>query len=72
MYAVVEFEKKQCDVVPLCWLRDDETKCLWPRKVTDEKTLSILVRNCTAPKASWIKYIVIKVHELIGRLQQLQ
>lgn len=66
MYAVVEFEKKQCDVLPLCWLRDNQTKCLWPRNVT-EKALCVLVRNQTAPKSSWLKCMVIKVHTLIGR-----
>ncbi|KAJ8930646.1 hypothetical protein NQ314_016561 [Rhamnusium bicolor] len=57
MYAVVEFENRDCMVVPLSWLCDNQTKCYWPKISTEEQFYSY-VKSCKDPKSSWNKYTV--------------
>ncbi|KAF2891507.1 hypothetical protein ILUMI_14666 [Ignelater luminosus] len=61
MYAVVEFDKKECSVVALAWLIDDQSKCLWPN-IGKQDVLEEYVTSQKAPTSSWRKYSVKKVH----------
>lgn len=62
MYAVLEFEKRNCGVVPLT---DDEKKCYWPKSVTN-KVFEDMVQGCTEAPPSWPKYNIIKIIQITG------
>lgn len=51
MYAAVEFDKKQCDVVPLSWLVDNQTNCYW-LKAKNQGHLEKMVKSLAMPKNS--------------------
>ncbi|KAF2886575.1 hypothetical protein ILUMI_19599 [Ignelater luminosus] len=61
MYAVVEFDKKECSVVALAWLIDDQSKFLWPN-IGKQDVLEEYVTSQKAPSSSWRKCSVKKVH----------
>ncbi|KAF2886241.1 hypothetical protein ILUMI_19932 [Ignelater luminosus] len=61
MYAVVKFDKKECSVVALAWLIDDQSKCLWPN-IGKQDVLEEYVTSQKAPWSSWCKYSVKRVH----------
>lgn len=65
MWAVIEFAKKECSVVPYSWLID-ENVCYWPNKITRQADLEHLVIQKKDPSPLWAKYDIVKVHHLDG------
>lgn len=68
MFAVVEFcNNKEYYVVPLIWLTDDQSECLWPINVQSQKHLDGMVEQLCQPKTSWVHYPVRKIHVTTGK-----
>lgn len=67
MYSVIEFDKnRECAIVPLTWLEEDQKVCLWPNNIKNE---AIIQDYVTSNKASpWRKYKIKKVHFLSGNV----
>lgn len=66
MYAIIEFEKKECAFVPLSWLTESQTFCYWPRN-TSQQGLDDMVKLNMAPKKAWPQYNVVKLLNMLGR-----
>ncbi|XP_068993186.1 uncharacterized protein [Neodiprion pinetum] len=63
MYAIVEFvvgEKRECALVPVLWLVDNNTICYWPRTKNEEHFLK-LVKSKAIYQKTWPKYPVHNV-----------
>lgn len=57
IYAVVQFLKdtqKECAVVPLIWLTDNNSVCYWPKTTSDVK-FKALVKSNAVYQSSWKK-----------------
>jgi len=55
VYALAEFlngKKKECAVVPLIWLIDDQKRCYWPR-TRSQKVFNKLVLDNEPYDATW-------------------
>lgn len=68
MFAVVEFnnKKKEYSVIPLLWLSDDKSSCMWPKNVKSEEQLQTMVENFSEPTPSWGSYGIKKIHVTTG------
>nr|XP_046491125.1 uncharacterized protein LOC124223328 [Neodiprion pinetum]XP_046491127.1 uncharacterized protein LOC124223328 [Neodiprion pinetum] len=63
MYAIVEFvvgEKRECALVPVLWLVDNNTICYWPRTKNEEHFLK-LVKSKAIYQKTWPEYPVHNV-----------
>lgn len=65
MYAVVEFPKRECAIIPLIWTINDQTKCYWPRNATN-KILKEYVVKKKVPCLTWSTYNIDKVLFITG------
>lgn len=71
MFAVVEFLKSgafqlnEVAVVPLLWVRKNDTKCYWPKNI-GKLTLSEFIKKQPAYKKSWPLYKLHKIHFKTG------
>ncbi|CAH0562874.1 unnamed protein product [Brassicogethes aeneus] len=58
MYSCVEFEKKECAIVPLIWLiGSDPQRCYWPNSCLESAVL-----EQRPPTTSWPTFLVKKLH----------
>lgn len=58
VYAVVQFlnkTQKECAVVPLIWLTDNNSICYWPNTKSDIK-FKALVKSNAVYQSSWKKF----------------
>lgn len=70
MYCVIEFDngKKECSVVPLLWLTEDEKVCLWPQHITKQDVFEEYVTSKRTPAVSgWKKHKIRKIHQICGK-----
>lgn len=65
MFGIVEFEHRNCAVVPLNWLIDDEKQCYWPR-ASSKQAFEKMVVTCKQAANSWPKYPVVKIFNVTG------
>lgn len=66
MFVIVEFKDRQMAVVPLLWLKNENSICLWPKVIKNEEAYEKLVTNLIAPKLNWAEYTIVKVHRILG------
>lgn len=60
IYAVVQFlnkTRKECAVVPLIWITDNNSICYWPNTKSDVK-FKALVKSNAVYQSSWKKFNV--------------
>lgn len=60
VYAVVQFlngTQKECAVIPLIWLTDNNSVCYWPNTKSDAK-FKALVKSNAIYQSSWKKFDV--------------
>ncbi|XP_046410899.1 uncharacterized protein [Neodiprion pinetum] len=63
MYAVIEFlvgEDRECALVPVLWLVENNTQCYWPRTKTEDH-FTKLVKSKAAYEKTWPKFAIHKV-----------
>ncbi|XP_044762459.1 uncharacterized protein LOC123319503 [Coccinella septempunctata] len=60
MFAIIEFAKHKCAIIPMIWLIENKTKCYWPRTKSEE-LFNSLVLACSPPENSWALYDVDKI-----------
>lgn len=63
-YAIVEFEKKDCAIVPMTWICGNN--CFWPKSYKDLKMFQQLVSEYTPPSQDWPQHRIIKIHDTLG------
>ncbi|CAH1107454.1 unnamed protein product [Psylliodes chrysocephalus] len=68
MFAVVEFENRDCALLPLAWLFDNQKKTYWPR-VAREETFLKYVKNEKKPQSSWATFAVNKILFVTGKYE---
>lgn len=75
MYAVVEFRKvglngikRECAVIPIIWLIENNTKCYWP-SVKYEESFLHYVKTKKPYEKSWHKYQVYKILHTTGKIK---
>lgn len=72
-YVVVQFveekgEKGDVSVIPTSWLKENETKCLWP---TNSKNIRTLIIRQQQPQDNWAEYSCI-THEKFRKYEVYQ
>lgn len=68
MFAIVEFERKKCSVVPINWLDKNQEKCFWPNGYSSKEDFLTKVKKSESPKKAWRNYSIIKIHKILGNL----
>lgn len=70
MFAVVEFDnkKKEFAIVPLLWLSENKSSCLWPNNIYSDKQFRDLVEQISQPKPSWKNYGVKRILKTTGKI----
>jgi hypothetical protein len=68
MYSVIEFdnEKRECCVVPILWLVEDQKFCLW-LNVSKEDVFKEFVTLKKPPLPGWKKYKIKKIRQICGK-----
>lgn len=64
-YAAVEFEGKECAVVPFIWLINNNQSCYWPKAGYLLKTM---LEKYSSPDVTWPLFKVQKVLCVCGKL----
>ncbi|CAH0550199.1 unnamed protein product [Brassicogethes aeneus] len=69
MFAAIEFEKKECAVVPLCWVIEDQTMCYWPKQ-TGLQVFTKMVKTMMQPKKSWNKFKIVEILNIFNTFEE--